>query len=369
MRIAICGTYGLPARYGGFETCVEETATRLAAWGHHVEVFGPRLPGQSAGTEYRGVRVRRNPTIHTKHLTTLVQTTQAVGQCIRRRPDLVHLYIVGNAPLLVGLRRAGIPTALSVDGLEWRRAKWGAAARLYFRVCERLAVTLAGELITDSRFVSNYYRRRYGRPGTYVPYGTFTAPPVGPSPLPRLDLRPGGYLLFVGRLTPEKNVHQLLAAFTRVRTDRNLVIVGDDPFSRDYVARLKATSDPRVRFVGYVYGDECLHLFANAYLYVTASRLEGTSPALLTAMGQGCCPVVNGIPENRETIGDAGVASRENDPRDLARCLQRLVADPALVARLGARARARAERVYNWETVTRKLERIYRALGAEGAAR
>jgi glycosyltransferase involved in cell wall biosynthesis len=271
---------------------------------------------------------------------------------------------VGNAPLLTVLRAARVPCVVSVDGMEWRRAKWGAAAKAYMRLCERLAASLADELIVDSRVVSDYYASRYGRPGEYAPYGTFTDPPRGPAPLGRLGLRPKGYVLFVGRLTPEKNVHQLLAAFKSVDTDLQLAVVGDDPFSRDYVASLKRTRDPRVRFLGYVYGDDALHLFANAYLYATASGLEGTSPALLTAMGQGCCALVNGIAENRETLGEAGRAYAENDVADLRRQLQFLLDRPDVVAHYGRQARLRVEQVYNWDAVTDTLEAVYQRVAA-----
>jgi len=360
LRIAICGTYGIPARYGGFETCVEETATRLARRGHRVEVFCPRPLGGTAPAQHRGVHLRYNPSVRTKHLATLTQTALAVAKCVRERPNVAHVYIVGNAPLLALLRAARVPCVVSVDGMEWRRAKWGTGAKAYMRLCERLAASLAGELIVDSQVVSDYYASRYGRPGEYAPYGTFTDAPRGPSPLDRFGLRPRGYVLFVGRLTPEKNVHQLVAAFEAVETDLQLAVVGDDPFSRDYVAALKRNRDPRVCFLGYVYGDEALHLFASAYLYVTASGLEGTSPALLTAMGQGCCALVNGIAENRETLGEAGRAYSENDLSDLKRQLQFLLDRPDVVARYGRLARLRAQQVYDWDLVTDTLERVYR---------
>ncbi len=163
----------------------------------------------------------------------------------------------------------------------------------------------------------------------------------------------------MGRLTPEKRVHDLIAAFEQVDTDMQLAIVGDDPFARDYVAHLKSTRDPRIRFLGYVYGDDCAQLLANAYLYVTASGLEGPSPALLTAMGQGCCPLVNGIAENRETIGDSGVAYAENDVDALRDEMQRLADSPAEVRRLAKAARDRVRTVYNWDRVTDALEAVY----------
>lgn len=360
MRLAILGTREIPAHHGGFETCVQETATRLAARGHRVTVFAGADEGQRGSHFYEGVEIVHTPGLPTKHLFTLSQTAISTVRAAMRRFDVAHVYNLGNAAWLPLFRLAGIPAVISVDGLDWRRERWGKLTRLYIEWCARLAARWAGDLIMDSRVVSDYYRTRFGRAGTYVPYGANPQEAVGTQAVTRLGLEPGRYIVFVGRLTPEKNVHQLIAAFERVRTDLDLAIVGDDPFARDYVARLKSTSDPRIRFLGYVYGDDCAQLLANAYLYVTASGVEGTSPALLTAMGMGCCPLVNGIPENRETIADAGVAYAENDVETLRTELQRLADSPRTVARLAQAARERVREVYNWDRVTDALETIYR---------
>jgi len=360
MRLAILGTREIPAHHGGFETCVQETATRLVARGHRVTVFAGANEGQRGRTCYDGVEVVYTPGLPTKHLFTLSQTAISAVRAVMRSLDVAHVYNLGNAAWLPLLRLSNTPAVISVDGLDWRRERWGKLTRLYIEWCARIAVRWASDLIMDSRVVSEYYQTHFDKAGTYVPYGAYTREAMGSEAVTRLGLEPGRYIIFVGRLTPEKNVHQLVAAFERVRTDLSLAIVGDDPFARDYVARLKSTSDPRVRFLGYVYGEDCAQLLANAYLYVTASGVEGTSPALLTAMGMGCCPLVNGIPENRETIGDAGVAYAESDVEALQAELQRLSDSPSEVARLGRVARERVREVYSWERVTDALETTYR---------
>ncbi len=368
LRLAICGTREIPARHGGFETCVQETATRLAARGWRVTVFAGADAGQRGRRRVQGVEVRYSPGLPTKHLFTLSQTGVSALRAALGRFDVVHVYNLGNACWLPLLRAARRPCVISVDGLDWRRERWGRATRRYIEFCARLAVRLADELIMDSRTVAAYYRERFGREGAYVPYGADASPAPDTGVLKRLGLEPGGYVIFVGRLTPEKKVHELIAAFEQARTDKRLVIVGDDPFARDYVARLKSTRDPRILFAGYRYGAECLDLLAHAYLYVTASGVEGTSPALLAAMGQGCCPLVNGIPENRETIGDAGAAYAANDPAALARELQRLLDSPDDVRRLGEAARRRVREVYTWDRVTDALEAVYRRVAERRSA-
>ena len=162
-------------------------------------------------------------------------------------------------------------------------------------------------------------------------YGAEVCQPEETNALRKFGLEREGYLLFVGRLKPEKRVHLLIQAFEGLRTDKKLAIVGDDPFSKEYIRSLKSTKNPRVKFLGYVYGDEYIQLCCNAYVYVTASEVEGTSPALLAAMGYGNCVVVNAIPENLETIGDAGVSFRRNDVADLRAKLQELIDHPELV--------------------------------------
>jgi len=359
MRIAICGTRGIPAHYGGFETCVQETATRLVQRGHEVTVFGIRPSDAPPRRRFRGVRIRCSPAIRSKHLLTLTQTGASVLNSIRERYDVVHVYTLGNATLLPLLAFARAPAVISVDGLDWRRAKWGGFATRYIRWCEGVAAQFADELVVDSHVVSDYYAQKHGRPGAYIPYGAYTKRISRTNVVERCGLRPKGYVLFVGRLTPEKNVHHLIEAFAASGVDLDLAIVGDDPFARDYVRQLKSTRDPRIRFLGYVYGDDCLQLCAHAYLYVTASELEGTSPALLAAMGSGCCPLVNGIPENLETIGDAGVAYVRNDVNDLRLRIEALAREPERVQRIGKAARRRVAQHYSWDGVTDALEQLY----------
>jgi glycosyltransferase involved in cell wall biosynthesis len=374
MRIAILGTRGIPARYGGFETCVEETATRLAARGHAVTVYCRRAPGPQPDA-YRGVRLVYRRRLDHPYLHTITHTALCGLHALRERYDVLHLYSVGNSALLPLLRASGAPVAVSVDALDWSRAKWGRFARAYLQWSERVAVALAQRVIVDSRVIAGYYGARYGAQTAYVAYGAQTERPAGREALARLGLQPHDYVLFVGRFKPEKQVEHLLGAYAGLETERPLVLVGDDPYARDYIARLQAQAavinaarPGRVRFAGAVYGEGFEQLCANAYLYVTPSAVEGTSPALLAAMGMGAAVLVNGIAENRETIGDAGFSYAPNDVAELRRELARLLADPALVRAAGERARARVQQLFSWDRVTDALEALYAEMRGPAAA-
>jgi glycosyltransferase involved in cell wall biosynthesis len=361
MRIAILGTRGIPANYSGFETSVEETAWRLVERGHQVTVYCRTSHAKTAEGQYRGVWLVTLPAVQSKHLDTPSHTTLSLIHLLaHRRPDVIQMYGVGNSLWLLPLRLTGCPIVSVVDGLDWKRKKWGRFARAFLRASERLAVGWADAYVVDSHAVIDYYRARFDKPPVYIPYGA-NVPQVAQSEhlVRELGLEPGRYILFVGRLVPEKGVHYLVRAFGSVRTDMNLVIVGDNLHDRQYVNSVKSTQDPRIRFLGFVYGEAYGQLNSHAYVYVQPSELEGTSPALLGAMGFGNCVLVSDIPENRETIGEAGLTFRRNDERDLAARLQELVDHPNMVQRFKRLAPERVSQYYNWDKITDDYERLF----------
>jgi glycosyltransferase involved in cell wall biosynthesis len=368
LRIAIIGTRGIPANYGGFETCVDEVARRLAADGEDVTVYCRRNNVGDAGTEYAGVKLRSLPSVYRKSLDTISHTFLSVVDALPRGFPLFHVYGVGNAVFVPLLRLFRRRVVISVDGLEWKRRKWGRFARAWLRLSEYFAVRFADEIVADSKVVQAYYRERHGRETAYIPYGAYTTRRDTTGHVEAAGLKPDGYVLFVGRLIPEKGVHHLIRAFAGVRTDMPLVIVGDDPYNPEYVASLRRMADERVLFLGYVYGDAYEELCSHARVYVQPSELEGTSPALLAAMGFGNCVVVNGIPENLETIGDAGLSYPVNDIEALREILQRLADDPGEVETYRGRAVERIRKVYNWDRIASDCRRLYRrVLGGEWA--
>ena len=354
------GTRGVPASYSGFETCVEELGARLVARGHEVTVYC-RVPHVSyPGAAYRGMRLVKLPTVRAKHLDTIAHTLLASVHALGRRHDVALYFNVGVSPLVWMPRLRGARAVLNVDGLDWKRKKWGRVARLYLRACERWAGRLADRVVTDSRRVQQYYLERRATASTYIAYGAEPiAVPAGPH-LARFGLARGRYVLFVGRLVPENCAHHLVEAFAGLATDLRCVIVGDAPYSADYIRALRAAADPRVVFTGYLFGEGYRELLSNAYCFVETSEVGGTHPALLEAMAASACVVVNDTPENLEAIGDAGLSyDGAVGAPSLRSVLEALLKDPDRVAAEGRRGLDRVRRHYSWEGVTDSYERLF----------
>lgn len=363
MKIVILGIRGIPAHYGGFETCVDYTARLLAAAGHQVIVYCRSQHFEEHRPEHQKVQLRYVPRPGPPALHTIGHTLRCAGHLGREKCDIVHLYGVGNAFAIPLLRRPGRKIAISVDAEDWARDKWGLVGRNYLLLAARFAVWAADRVIVDSQAIGQLYKRQFKAKNTaYVAYGAETKPAKGQDWLAKFGLQPNGYHLFVGRLTPEKRPHDLIAAYRQVKSELPLVIVGDDPYHQGYIEQLRQMADDRVRFVGLVYDEGFHQLCHHAYLYLTASTIEGTSPALLQAMGQGAAVLVNGIPANRETIGPAGFAYEANNLNDLAKLWQQLVDDPGRVAAIRPLAIHRVRQHYNWELVTHQLEKLYQGV-------
>ncbi len=363
LRIALLGTRGIPANYSGFETAAEQLAVRLVERGHQVTVYCRRHFQAAPRREYRGVRLVTPPTIASKYLDTIVHTTASSLHALAQRYDVALYFIAGNAPVAWIPRLVGTPTAINVDGLDWRRKKWPAPAKAFIRWCERISRRTATRVVTDSRAVVDFYRATYGFAPDFIPYGSDIAKRPPGETLRRFGLEPGRYVLFVGRMVPENCIEHLVEAFDGLRTDLKCVVVGDAPYAGDYQKRLRATSDPRVVFTGYVFGEGYQELGSNSYAFVETSEVGGTHPALLEAMAMGTAVIVNGTAENRETIADAGLAYDGARGADALRpVLQALLDDRAQRDRLAAAAEARARAVYSWDAVTDQYEALFREL-------
>lgn len=362
MRIAMLGSRGIPAGYSGVETCVENLATRLVQRGHEVTVYcRPHMVTWPAPV-YKGVRLVKLPTIRNKFLDTFTHTAlSTLHMALSTRPDVAVYFIAGNSPFVGLARLAGIPTVLNVDGLDSQRAKWGKRARTYLRLAEWLSARLPDRTVTDSRAVQRLYTERFHRPSTYIPYGAELPAPRGADCLARYGLQSRRYILMVGRLVPENGAHVLLDAYASLATDMPLVIVGDAPYAGDYVAALHARAARRVIFTGYLFGDGYRQLLHHAYLFVLASGVGGTHPALIEAMAAGNCVVANNHAPNLEALGDAGLSYEgRTGACDLARVMQQVLDDPEAAAELRERARARARARFSWESVTDAYEELCR---------
>ncbi len=364
MRVALLGTRGIPASYGGFETFAEELSARLAASGHEVTVFTRSHFAVPGLTEHRGARIRVLPAVRTKTLDTLSHTLLSSLASSRRRYDVVLMCNAANAPFIPLLHARGLPVALNVDGLERKRRKWGPLARAYYRMCEGLSARWADVLVTDAAVIARYYRRAWRRAAAMIPYGGDLPRPQSVEALARLGVQPGSYVLYVSRFEPENNPDRVVAAYADVAGDAPLVMVGGAPYAAALTRRVGelAERDPRVRLAGTVYGQGYRELLFNARAYVHATEVGGTHPALVEAMGAGLPVLFLDNPPNREVVGAAGVPFRFDRAPTLESGLAELLSDPERAEGLANAARARVESEYRWEDVSAAYERLLEGL-------
>jgi glycosyltransferase involved in cell wall biosynthesis len=357
VRIALLGTRGIPANYGGFETFAEELSTRLAARGHEVTVYcRERAPGPM----YRGVRRCYLPAIPHKYFETVAHTAVSTLHLLAHRTD-VALYCNGaNAIFTPWPRLLGVPVALNVDGIERKRKKWNALARGWYLASERLSTFCPSEVITDALAIQDYYRERYRKDSTFIAYGA----PVGRLDTfeagAKLGLEAGRYFLYVTRMEPENRPLEVREAFEQVETPLRLVLVGDAPYAAEYIRRVRDTRDARVVLPGAIYGAGYHELQSHCFAYIHATEVGGTHPALIEAMGRGALILYRDTPENREVAGDAGIAF---EPETLpARIREVLAMDEAERERLRERAMERVRQRYSWDAVTNAYERLFERL-------
>lgn len=366
MRIAILGTRGVPASYGGFETFAEQLSTRLVARGHDVTVYCRSHYVSPRQLEFHGVHLKVLPTIRHKYLDTVVHAFySAVHAAVAGRYDVALFCNSANAPFVSITRLAGTPVAINVDGLEHKRKKWNWLGRQYYLIAERLATWLPNEIVTDAHVIQEYYQARYGTASTMIAYGADVERRPDRAAVRQWRVEPQRYVLYVSRLEPENNAHLVIEAFKRVRTAHRLLIVGDAPYAHEYISELRARArgDKRIIFTGFVFGDAYRALQQNAYCYVHGTEVGGTHPALLEAMGYGNCVLTLAAPENIETVGDAGIHYRNE--YELAEQLQRVLRDGSLVAAYRNRAQARIRKHYNWEQVVDRYESLFAKLAGQ----
>ncbi len=363
-RILILGSRGIPAAYSGYETMIEALAPRLAERGWPVTVHCRSHYVDRRLKSHRGVDLVVLPTLRTKYGDTPVHTLlSCLHAAVFARGARAALVVNGaNAVFLPLLWLRRIRTALHVDGIEKRRAKWGWPGRLVYAVSERLACLLPGVTVSDAEVIADHYRHRYGRGTTMIRYGVEPRPVPSHPILGELDLEPRRYFLYVSRFEPENNPHRVVAAYARTGGDLPLVMVGDAPYASDFIAEMKRSADPRVRFPGAVYSDRYRGLLSSALATVHATEVGGTHPALVEAMGYGNCVLVNDEPANRETAADAAIYFDVHDQASLTAAFEQAAGDPMRARFLGERAAARAASEFDWNRVTDQYEELLNRL-------
>ncbi|WP_107771167.1 DUF1972 domain-containing protein [Nocardioides sediminis] len=360
MRVAMLGTRGVPAHYGGFETAIEEIGRRLVERGHEVVVYC-RDAGQEIVESYHGMELVHLPAARRKSLETLSHSALSVSHLLTRgRPcDVAVVFNAANAPFVPPLRAGGVPVVVHVDGLEWQRDKWRGAGRHYYRVVEGLAVRWADALIADAQGIADYYADEFGAPTELIAYGAPVQEEPSAARLAELGLGARGYHLVVARFEPENHVREIVEGYTRSRARLPLVVVGSAPYSNGYTSQVKALAarDSRVRLLGGVWDQALLdELYANSATYLHGHSVGGTNPSLLRAMGAGTAVMAWDVVFNREVLGDRGWFF--DRPETLAALLHESEDRPDCMVETGHALRERARKTYDWEDVADLYESL-----------
>jgi len=362
MKIAMLGLKGVPYQ-GGIENITEEIGQRLVKRGHEVIVYSRGYV--RVGEEHRGMRIVKVPSLRSKHLETLSHTFLSALDVLRQDVDIVQFNALGPCTLAWIPKLKGIKTIGYIHGLDWKRAKWGWLSRQFLRLGELASVLLPDQTLVVSRILKNYYEKKYHKQVCYIPNGVNFYPPRSPNKIKKLGLEKDNYLLFLGRLVPEKGCHYLIQAFNQIKTKMKLVVAGGESHSDKYVRSLKKMAGKRVIFVGYVKEELVEELFSNCYLYIHPADLEGLSISLLQAMSFGCCIVCSDIPENTAVVSDYAYTFRRGDSENLREVMAELINHPAKVRSRRGLAIDYVRNEFNWDSIVDQLEEVYGGMLSE----
>lgn len=358
LRVAFIGGRGVISKYSGIEAYYEEVGKRLVEMGHEVTVYC-RNYFTPAQAQHNGMRVVRLPTIRSKHLETVVHTLFSTAHALTQGYDMVHYHALGPALFSFLPRFVREKTAVTVQGLDWQRKKWGRLASAVLRLGERASVQLPNGTMVVSQALQRRYRDTHGIEAFYVPNGGVLREHSEPRKILEWGLTPGRYALFLGRFSPEKGCHLLVEAFEHLDTDVKLVMAGASSYCDDYSKELRTHASDRIRMLDWVSGETLDELLTNAMVFVLPSDLEGLSLALLDAMGAGLCVLTSDVPENREVVDGAGLTFQRGSSADLAERLRFLIANPTVREAAGKAARRRIEEQYQWQKIALDIEKAY----------
>lgn len=360
MNVAILGSRGIPARYSGYDTLVEELAAGLVETGDfEVTVYCRRAYFDSWPETYRGAHLVYLSFPRMKGVESLLQSFLSSLHVLGRKVDLIYFVDPANSPFCLLLRLFGKKVVLHTDGLGWKRQKWGPLARRYYKFAEWVGVRAANVLITDNPAMQEYYKKEYGAESIFIPYGAESDYGVDDRVYDQLGLAPSRYLLVVARLEPENNTTLIIEEYVKSKVTMPLVIVGDSPYDVEYMLRLRELANERVLFVGRINDQTKLNaLYKGAYLYLHGHEVGGTNPSLLRAMQAETAPVVIDVPFNTSVVGNDGFIF-DKGPGNLSNLLQRLVDEPDKIKKIGLNVKARVEENYRWEDVVNKHKLLF----------
>jgi glycosyltransferase involved in cell wall biosynthesis len=362
MKIAILGTKGIPATYGGIERHVEELAVRFVQMGHDVTVYCRPYYTTTDEQFYKGVRLKKLPTLASKNYDAITHTFVSTLHLLFKDYDIVHYHAIGPSTMAALPRITGKLTVATIHGLDWQREKWGRRARAYLKYGERAAVWFPHATIAVSKFLKDYMEKKYRRPVCYIPSAINNPVFKGPDIIRKYGVGDKDYILFVARLVPEKGAHFLIDAYNRLDTDKKLIIAGGSSHSEEYVKSLQSKASDKVIFTGYVYGEELQELYSNAYCYVHPSTIEGLPITLLEALAYGNCIIASDIPACVELAEDVGMVFRSQNVDELSESLQTVLDHPQLAQKMSERAKAVGMSQYSYDNIAVKTVELYQRL-------
>jgi len=369
MRIAYIGLRGIPATYSGVEKAVEQIGIRLAKQAHEVTVYCMMQYYRKKVDFYRGIRLKYIPTIKSKNFEMIIYNFLSSLSCVFENYDIIHFHAIGPSTMSFIPKLLGNKIVVTVHALDWIQNKWGYFAKTYLKFGEWTSNFFPHLTIVVSKTLKEYYESKYLKKVSYIPNGVSIPKHLNLNEASKkFSIKKNKYFLFVGRLIREKNVHMLIKAFKRLKTDMKLLIVGGSSYTDDYVRYLKelADADSRIIFTGPVYDQLLAQIYSNAYLFILPSVLEGLPVALLEALSYGNAVLVSDIPENIEVIQDEdilrGFTFRSGEVCSLENILSDLLEHPKKVEYMGKKGREMVERKYNWDKVAKETVELYKKL-------
>lgn len=362
MKIAMIGQKKIPSRLGGVEIVVQRLSEGLVNAGQKVTAFNRADDKSKSEGLYKGVVLKTVPTLKLKGLSAVTSSFFATIIASLGDFDIVHIHAEGPAMMAWIPKLFRKKCIVTIHGLDYKRDKWGKFAKKYIKFGEKVAVKYADQIIVLNKPMQRYFWQQYKRKTILIPNGIDSAYIADADKIHDLDLDKNSYILFLGRIVPEKGIEPLIKAFKKVKTKKQLVIAGSSSDTDSFVREMRelAAGDNRIRFVGFVEGDILRELYTNAYSYVLPSRLEGMPMGLLEAISYGKCCIVSNIPENLDIIGDAGISFEKDNVEDLANKLQQVIMCPKLVDQLGLAALRKSKSKYNWATIVQRTLEVYK---------
>lgn len=356
------GLRGIPAGSGGIEVAVEELSTRLVKLGCDVTVFCRSQYCPEKPAQFKGVKLVYIPALDTKITEAISHSTISSSLAAIQKFDIVHFHAMSNGAFSLIPKLAGKKTVVTFHGLDWEREKWGVFARIYIKSSEFMTFLFRNKVISVSNKIKDYCKKKYHADVTVIPNGVNIPKSRLINSLKRFCLKKDGYVLFLSRIVPEKEVHTLIRAFKRVKTNQKLVVAGGSTHTDAYLAKCKelAKDDPRIVFTGPLYGSEKAEAYSNCSFFVLPSTIEGMPIVLLEALSFAKCPLVSDIRENLEVVDDKTAFSfRVRDVNDLAKKLDFMLKNNAIVRKKGLAGRAMVRKKYDWDCIAKQTLKVY----------